>query len=113
MLKSLPETYQDFTELDWDQIEPHTDALLQREVSIDTIDNWLKDWTQLTCLITECFYRLQIHTTTHTNDKDATSRFLKYSENIMPNARSFEQKMIQKLLDSGMEQKTIQYPYGK
>ena len=113
MLKSLPETYQDFTELGWDQIEPHTDALLQRVLSTDTISNWLKDWTQLTCLITECFLRLQIRTTTHTNDKDATSLFLDYSENIMPNARSFEQKMINKLLDSGLEPENYSIPIRK
>ena len=113
MVNGLPATYQDFTELGWDEIEPYTEALLQSELSIDTIDIWLKNWTLIASLITECFYRLQLRTMTHTNDVENTKRFHDYSENIMPNAKIFEQSMIDLLLKSGIEPENFSIPLRK
>jgi len=113
MFKTLPQDCKEFMQWDWDQIEPYADDLTQRELSTETIDDWLTDWSQLASLMLESFYRLQIRTTTHTNDEEGQALFISYSENIMPKARGFEQKMKEKLLASGLEPDDFAIPLRK
>jgi oligoendopeptidase F len=113
MFKALPHNCKEFMHWSWGQIEPYTDDLTQRELSADTIKSWLADWSRLASLIAESFNRLQIRTTTHTNDEDGQACFQNYSENIMPNARAFEQRMKEKLLSSGLEPDGFAIPLRK
>jgi oligoendopeptidase F len=113
MFKTLPQDCREFMDWDWEQIVPYADDLMQRELSADTIDIWLADWSRLASLITESFNRLRIRTTTHTNDEEGQARFKNYSENIMPNARTFEQRMKESLLSSGLEPEGFAIPLRK
>ena len=113
MLKGLPDNYHDFLGWDWKEIQPFTEELLGRELSGDSVDDWLEDWTHLWSLITESYYRLMIRTTTHTDDKENIDRFHAYAEKIIEKARSFEQKMIEKLLASGIEPAHFAIPLRK
>jgi oligoendopeptidase F len=113
MFRTLPQDCELFLEWEWDQIQPYTDDLTRRELTPETIDEWLSDWSQLAGLLTECFYRLQIRTTTHTDDDEGRSRFMNYSENIMPKARTFEQTMKELLLASGLEPDNFAIPLRK
>ena len=113
MLKGLPENYLDFMDWDWDQIKPFSDKLLNVELTGNIVDEWLKDWSQLTSLIMECYYRLKIRTTTHTNDEENTKSYHAYSENIIPKSRLFEQHMTEKLLESHIEPANFSIPLRK
>jgi oligoendopeptidase F len=113
MFKTLPKDCREFMDWSWEQIEPYADDLTQRELSAKKVDVWLADWASLASLITESFNRLRIRTTTHTNDKEGHVRFQNYSENIMPNARTFEQRMKEKLLSSDLEPDGFEIPLRK
>jgi oligoendopeptidase F len=113
MSKTLPKDCKEFMHWSWEQITPYADDLTQRELSAETIDVWLADWSWLVSLISESYYRLRIRTTTHTNDEDGHARFLNYSENIIPNALAFEQRMKEKLLSSGLEPEGFEIPLRK
>jgi oligoendopeptidase F len=110
MKNGLPTDPIEFSEWDWDQIAPHANGLLRRRLTLSSIDEWLADWSALARLIAESFNRLYIRTTTHTNDRANHARFRKYSEEVMPKAREFEQRMKTRLLESGLRPKGMAVP---
>jgi oligoendopeptidase F len=110
MHSSMPTDPIEFSKWDWDQIAPHANGLLRRRLTLSSIDEWLADWSLLARLIAESFNRLYIRTTTHTNDKANHARFRKYSEEVMPKAREFEQRMKTRLLESGLRPKGMAVP---
>ena len=113
MFKNLPQNINDFRDWTWDDIQPYADDLVNRPLAAETIGAWLADWSQITSLIAETFSRLEIRTTTHTNDHAGRERFKQYSEDIMPNVRKVEQQLIEKLLASGLEPDQFELPLKK
>jgi oligoendopeptidase F len=113
MLKGLPDSYQDFMKLSWNQLEPYTANLLEQPITSDDFDSWLHGWTHISSLITECYFRLQLRTMTHTNDKKNNQRFQDYSENIMPQARMFENQMKEKMIAASIERDDLKIPLRK
>jgi oligoendopeptidase F len=110
MSRSLPTDPIEFSEWDWDRIAPHANELLRRRLTLSSVDGWLEDWSVLARLIAESFNRMYIRTTTHTNDEAGHARFRKYSEEVMPKAREFEQGMKTRLLESGLRPKGMAVP---
>ena len=110
MSVTLPTDPIEFSKLDWDRIAPHASKLLRRRLTPGSVDRWLMDWSALARLIAESFNRLQIRTTTHTNDDAGQVRFRKYSEEVMPKAREFEQAMKEQLLKSGLRPEGMAVP---
>jgi len=110
MTSSLPADPIEFATWDWDRMVPHAKELLRRRLTPSSIDGWLADWSLLARLIAESFNRLYIRTTTHTNDEAGQARFRKYSEEVMPKAREFEQGMKERLLESGLRPKGMAVP---
>ena len=110
MFDTLPQDYEVFLQWEWGRIEPYANDLTHRELTAETIDEWFADWSQLASLVIESFYRLQVRTTTHTNDEEGLARFLNYSKNIMPKVRTFEQTMKEILLASGLEPADFSIP---
>ncbi|RPI97746.1 MAG: M3 family oligoendopeptidase, partial [Chloroflexi bacterium] len=110
MFETLPQDIHEFMTWTWDQIQPYADDLLARPVTAETVDGWLDDWSTLASLVTETFNRLEVRTTTHTNDEAGQERYAKYAEQVIPHAREFDQKMKEKLLASGVEPTGLEIP---
>ena len=110
MTSSLPADPIEFLKWDWSRMAPHAKGLLRRRLTPSSIDGWLADWSELAGLIAESFNRLYIRTTTHTNDKAGQARFRKYSEEVMPKARAFDQGMKKRLLECGLRPKGMAVP---
>ena len=110
MTSGLPADSIEFMEWNWGQIEPHAKELLRRKLTPSSVDGWLADWSALARLIAESFNRLYIRTTTHTNDKVGQARFRKYTEEVMPTAREFEQRMKERLIKSGLRPRGMAVP---
>jgi oligoendopeptidase F len=102
MFAQLPDTAQAFSSWDWPRIAPYFDELTARPLDAANIAAWLKDWTQLASLISEAKTRLEVAVTVDTTDKAAEERYMNYLENIMEPFFAAEQKLKQKLLDSGL-----------
>src|SRR3990170_5016679 len=113
MFRKLPQRWDEFSEWGWERIAPYANDLIGRQVVSETLETWLADWSKLACLLTETFNRLQIRTTTHTDDEEGKARFKSYSEEVMPNSRTFEQAMRVKLLESGLEPDGLGVPLRK
>lgn len=113
MFDNLPKDIHEFMGWEWDQIHPFTEDLETRELNADSLHQWLLDWAAISNLINETFNRLEIRTTTHTDDGDNQARFNQYGEAIMPKFRTFENNMKQRLLDSGLEPEHFAVPLRK
>lgn len=113
MLNTLPDNITEFMAWSWDQIKPFADELAARPLTGETVEAWLADWSLLASLISEAFTRLQVRTTTHTNDEDGQQRFAAYSEQVLPPYREFEQQLKEKLLASGLEPAGFEIPLRK
>ncbi len=103
MQNTLPTTTAEFMNWSWSQIEPVYAELLARPLTDDNVAEWLKDWTQLACLLSEANNRLEIATTVNTEDKDAVTRLQNFMVKIVEPAAIQEQKMKEKLLSSELE----------
>jgi oligoendopeptidase F len=110
MTCSLPDDPIEFSKWEWDRIAPIANELLRRRLTLSSIDGWLADWSAVARLIAESFNRMYIRLTTHTNDEANQVRFRKYTEEVMPKAREFEQKMKTRLLESGLRPKGMAVP---
>lgn len=110
MERTLPSTIDEFMTWTWDQIQPYADELAARPLTAETVAEWLADWTLLQSLISEAYARLEVHTTTHTDDEAGHARFNAYAEQIMPKARELEHRLNEKLLASGLEPEGMAVP---
>ncbi|MCA9968853.1 MAG: M3 family oligoendopeptidase, partial [Anaerolineales bacterium] len=113
MSLSLPETVHDFMDWPWERIAPYYDELAQRPLTPDTVDQWLKDWTQLTKLIFERSSRLSVAKTLNTADETAEAAFNAFLENIFPPSQAAEQRLRLRLLESGLEPDGMAVPLTK
>lgn len=103
MSHSLPETADDFKYWDWSQIEPYYQELVSHRLTANSLHSWLADWTRVADLVSEARWSLYIDMTLDTTDETAGQRYVAFFENIYPPAQEAEQKLKQKLLDSGLE----------
>lgn len=103
MFEALPQTTNEFKNWTWAQIAPYYDELIGRSLTAINIEQWLLDWTKIAALIDEVNARFTIATTTNTADTVAEAQYTIFLDEIVPAASAAEQKVKQKLLDSGLE----------
>jgi oligoendopeptidase F len=87
-----------FIELPWQEIQPHVDRLLDRNLSPDTIDGWLLDWSELQALLYERGARLRVATVRDTTDEAAEADLKAYLAEIYPRMQKSRQLLTEKLL---------------
>jgi oligoendopeptidase F len=110
MLNNLPSTYEDFSQLGWEQIIPFLTELEARAITPATIDEWMLDWTAVADRISETVTRYQVATTLDTTDESLQTRFLTYLEKVITPWRAAEQRLKEKLLASGIEPQNFAVP---
>jgi oligoendopeptidase F len=103
MSDQLPSTAQEFMNWGWEQIEPFFHELEVSRLDDDHVEAWLLGWTRLANLIEETYARLYVATTVNTNDAEAEKHFQAFLDEILPPARAGEQKLKEKLLQSGLK----------
>ncbi|HKI54935.1 MAG TPA: M3 family oligoendopeptidase [Anaerolineales bacterium] len=101
-LKSLPTDANSIPALQWTDYEPFYKELENRDLTKDNIDQWLDDWSTLAATVDEQYWRLYIDTTVDTADKEIEKRYNKYIQEIQPLAKTAEQKLKRKLIDSNL-----------
>ena len=110
MSPSLPNDSREFLTWEWSQIEPHYQALVERPINPEDIAAWLADWSRLQDLIYERHQRHYVATTLDTTDQQAEQDYDHFLDEIYPQAQAADQRLKQKLLDSGIEPKDFEIP---
>jgi oligoendopeptidase F len=103
MLQGLPDNIHDFMQWSWSQIQPYFEELQNRPLTSENVVEWLNDRAELNQRIDETYSRLYVATTVDTTDEQAESRFNAFIENVVPPARVADQRLKEKLLESGLE----------
>jgi oligoendopeptidase F len=110
MLKSLPATTEALLDWSWPEIEPLYRELQERPLTAASVDEWLKDWSDLSRHVYELQYRLEVLTTVNTVDGQAEARFKNFFDTIFPGLEAAENGLKQKLLASGLEPQGFEIP---
>jgi oligoendopeptidase F len=105
MFDTLPKTAHEFMDWKWAQIEPYYANLESRAIDAGNVNQWLADWSHLAELIGESQTRLWIATTLDTTDEAGIQRFHNFLREVWEPFQAAEQRLKQKLIDSGLEPK--------
>lgn len=103
MFRSLPNDAVEFKLWPWSKIEPYFSDLLQRSLNQETMADWLADWSQLSKLVDEAYWRLYVAQTRDTTDPLIEQQFTTFVDEVQPKTRAQDQKLREKLLASGLE----------
>ena len=93
-------TFKEFMTLDWKSIEPLYQYRQEIELTQDTLDRWMGEWSDLRKLVDERYARLSLATELNTTDEVAEKEYHDFLENIYPATQSADQKLKEKLLAS-------------
>jgi oligoendopeptidase F len=110
MLEGLPEKAREALDWGWPQFEPFYQALQDRELTAENVQEWLLDWTRLDDIITEIFSRARVATTLDTNDEAARNRYTGLLDTLYPPIAEADQTLKKKLLESGLEPEGFEIP---
>jgi oligoendopeptidase F len=113
MQNKFPQNTQALLDWTWADIEPFYQELQTRELDANSVDAWLKDWSDLLSYLDELFTRLYIATTQFTADQEIEQRFNTFIEAIQPHVKAADQALKKKLLDSQLEPKNFELPLRK
>ncbi|HEX2916675.1 MAG TPA: M3 family oligoendopeptidase [Chloroflexia bacterium] len=102
MLSTLPETSDELKGWEWANIEPYYQKLEARELTRENVNDWLADWTRLHDLVNLHFSRAHVENTRYTADKEIENYYLHLVTEVGSSLRAAEQRLNQKLLDSGL-----------
>ncbi len=113
MFDSLPRSALDFMDWSWMQIEPYYQKLGERPINQGNVDVWLSDWSALKDLLSERYARLNVAVTQDTTDKSAEERYNNFLDTIHLASQAADQKLKEKLLESGLETAGFEVPLHK
>jgi oligoendopeptidase F len=110
MLPPLPKDATEFKHWSWEQIEPYYEDLLARDLSDANCSQWLADWSHLSKLVDEAYWRLYVANTMDTTDAQAEEQYTTFLEAVQPRTREADQKVKEKLLASGLSPAGYEVP---
>jgi oligoendopeptidase F len=110
MLAALPTHYEAAENWTWADIEPYFTDLQNRDLTPATIDQWLKDWSAISDVISEVFSRARVATTQDTSDEEAESYLKHLLATIYPPIQQANNALDQKLLASGIVPPNMELP---
>ncbi|NJM07141.1 M3 family oligoendopeptidase [Candidatus Gracilibacteria bacterium] len=113
MTYALPTSALETLDWTWEHFAPLYADLAARPIDGETLDGWLRDWTQVSDLFGETYARLSVATTRDTTDTIAETRFMRMLRKIYPQAMAAEQELRQKLLASSLEPAEFAVPLRK
>jgi oligoendopeptidase F len=97
----------------WPRIAPFYGDLLVRPLGAESIASWLADWTAISALLDEANTRFTIATTVNTADEAMEARYKTFVDEVQPQADAAEQRVKQRLLDSGLSTPGFDVPLRK
>jgi oligoendopeptidase F len=102
-IKKLPRHFlpTDFIVKDWEGLEPYFTNLLDRKIdSVEDLEQWLKDSSELESAISEDACWRQIKMTCDTENKELENSFNFFMMEIQPKIQPYADKLNRKLIES-------------
>lgn len=109
MATALAET-PEFMTWTWDDIEPRYRELEGRTLVLETIGDFLEEWSRLADQIGELASRLKVATDVDTADEDAAARYRTFVQDTSPKVDEAEHRLAQKLLATGIVPEGMEVP---
>jgi len=106
MISSMPMEYQQFKDLEWEQIAPFYRDLVSYPMagaSLSSVQGLLSEWSALKILLEERYWRCYVASTVDTTDAQAQKDYAHFLDEIYPPSQVEEQKLKTKLLESGLQ----------
>lgn len=103
MFDTLPSNTAEVRTWTWDHYKPYFDDLLNRELSAQTVEAWLDDWTHVASVLSEVNARLNVAITVNTADEESKKLYFNFLEHIQVPAQAANNQLNLKLLESGLE----------
>src|SRR5581483_5698127 len=113
MYSPLPQSSEAFEALQWIEIEPWYRELVETKLAPDTLELWLRQWSQLSALVDETNTWLEISTTRNTADETLSQRRKRFLDEIFTHVQNFDQQIKQQLLASSLEPEGFAVPLSK
>ncbi len=92
MAARLPESPDAFSEATWDDIRPHYEELVEREVDDDNVEEWLADWSLLDSMLSEASALAYFAYSCDTSDPEREEAQLRFGSEIGP--KVYEQRAL-------------------
>lgn len=90
----------DFVITDWNGLEPYFKNLLEREITSNkSLEQWLKDASELEAVVSEDGCWRQIRMTCDTENKELEDAFIFFMMEIQPKVQPYADKLNRKLVD--------------
>ncbi|MCB1216760.1 M3 family oligoendopeptidase [bacterium] len=96
--------------LDWPELKSQLEELCDETPSAESVDAWLKRWTELAAQLSEYGTLTHLATMVDTRDAEAQQRYRDYIDEIDPQAKELDQRLKQVLLDSGVVPAGMEIP---
>ncbi|MCJ7715055.1 MAG: M3 family oligoendopeptidase, partial [Anaerolineales bacterium] len=106
-------TFQDFMTFNWEKIQPFYQYLEDFELTEESQDLWMEQWSDLRKLVDERYARLELATKLNTADELAEKNFLEFIEAVYPSTEAADQNLKEKLLTSGLTPKRMELALKK
>ena len=110
MFQTLPKDPQVFMQWGWHQIKPYFEDLAKRPLSPVTLSEWMRDWSDLSRILSEMYARLWVATTCNTTDPGIKDRYNTFLDRIFTPSLATNQLLKQKLLDSDLQPDNFDIP---
>lgn len=110
MFARLPTTSEEFSRLNWFEIEPWYSELAATTLSPETLQPWLGQWSDLMALTDETLVRFEIATTQNTEDTEVAQRKQYFMENVYISIQTADQQAKEQLLASGLQPEGFTIP---
>ena len=103
MFEKLPAQLDDLMTWKWEQFAPFYQELNERPLTADTLEGWMQDWSLIDKHASELYNRIYIAISGNTADEDIERRMNDFMDHIFPELTAADQKLKDRLLDSGLE----------
>lgn len=113
MFETFPKDAREALDWGWEKYEPYATELLERELTADTFEAWMQDYSKLVSLLIEVGSRLYVDHTVDTTNDPAEKRFMAYVEGVQPPAQVAGNQLDRKLLASGLSKPGLEVPLKK
>lgn len=113
MKNIFPKNTTSLLQWSWTEIEPFYNELSSVELNPANVNAWLKDWSDLISHVDELYTRLYIATTQYTADNRTEQNYNHFIDTIQSNAKTADQLLKQKLLESNLEPDDFELPLRK